>query len=336
MVGRIAWTELAPWLAVAFVVALAGTSLARRYALRNHLLDQPGERRSHDTPTPRGGGIAIVVAILPVLGWVIWQQSAHTPAFALISAGLLLVAGVGWLDDHRPQSPWLRLLVQAIAAALLAGALLGLGASPAKAASGLLLALVLVNAWNFMDGIDGLAASQAMLAALGYALFVGAGPVVLIGLSLAAACAGFLPFNLPRARIFLGDVGSGALGYLIAVLASLALLDASWRQAPLLLLPIVAFGADTGLTLARRFLRGEKWWLPHVQHAYQAWARHAGHARVTATFFAWTLVEVAFMLTVETASYIVIMCISGISCLAAGIAWLCLQGPRQSATGVES
>lgn len=326
---------LAPWLAMTFVLALAGTWLARGYALRKQLLDRPDERRSHDTPTPRGGGIAIVVAVLPVLVLIAWRQPSHAPAFTAIGAGLLLVAAVGWLDDHRSQSPWLRLLVHAISAGLLAGALLGLGASPAQAACGFLLALVLVNAWNFMDGIDGLAASQALLAALAYAMFVGAGPVAWLGLSLAAACVGFLPFNLPRARIFLGDVGSGALGYLVAVLASLALLDAGWRQAPLLLLPLVAFGADSGLTLARRVLRAEPWWLPHVQHAYQAWARHAGHARVTATFFAWTVVEVAFMLAAETASYIVIMCITGISCLAAFGAWRCLQRSGQSVTGVE-
>ncbi|MEO5827522.1 MAG: lipopolysaccharide biosynthesis protein [Luteimonas sp.] len=326
---------MAPWLAVAFLMALAGTFLGRRYALRKQLLDQPGIRRSHDTPTPRGGGIAIVAAMVPVFSSLIWPLSAHSAAMAAIGAGLFLVAAIGWLDDHRPQSPWSRLLVQMLAAGLLGLALLGLGASPAKAACGWLLAMVLVNAWNFMDGIDGLAASQAMLAASAYALFVGTGPALWLGLSLAACCAGFLPLNRPHARIFLGDVGSGALGYLIAVLASLALLGASWRHAPLLLLPVMGFGVDTGLTLARRVLRGERWWLPHVQHAYQAWARHAGHGLVTAAFFVWTLAGCGFMLAAGDASFTLIMLISVTWCLAACAAWLYLQRSRGCATGVE-
>jgi UDP-N-acetylmuramyl pentapeptide phosphotransferase/UDP-N-acetylglucosamine-1-phosphate transferase len=326
-----------PWLAWVFALAVAGTWLARSYALRKALLDLPGERRSHATPTPRGGGIAIVAAILPVLAWLAWRDPAYTPALAAIGGGLLLVAGIGWIDDHRSLSPGLRLAVHAIAAALLACALLALGAGAGKAACGFVLALVLVNAWNFMDGIDGLATSQALLAALGYALFAGAGPVAWLGLALAAACAGFLPFNLPRASIFLGDVGSGALGYLVATLAALALVDTSWQQSPLLLLPVVAFGADTGLTLGRRMLRGERWWQPHVQHAFQCWARVGGHARVTAAFFAWTLVEVAFMLVAGSRSFAVIMCITGISCLAACAAWLCLQRrSRESTAGVDA
>ena len=328
-----AWREPAIWAVLAFVIAVVGTWLARRYAVHSAMLDLPGERRSHDVPMPRGGGIAIVVAVLPVMAWLAWQQAA--PAIAVAGVGLLLVAAIGWSDDHRPLPAGIRFAVHAVAATLLAWALLLSGAGIAQAACGFVLALVLVNAWNFMDGIDGLAASQALLAGAGYALFAGSGPVAWIGLSLAAACAGFLPFNLPRARIFLGDVGSGALGYLVAALAALALLGIEWRQAPLLLLPLVAFGADTGLTLARRVLRGERWWQPHVQHGYQQWARRTGHGRVTAWFFAWTLVAVAFMLGTITFPFIVIMCITGISCLAACAAWLYMQRSRESDTGVE-
>lgn len=325
------------WLALAFAVALGGTWLARAYALRNALLDLPGERRSHATPTPRGGGIAIVAAMLPVFGWLAWRDPAQAAAIAAIGAGLILVAGIGWVDDHRPLSPGLRLAIHAVAAALLGWALLALGAGGARAACGFVLALALVNVWNFMDGIDGLAASQALLAALGYAVFAGPGPVAWLGLALAAACAGFLPFNLPRASIFLGDVGSGALGYLVAALAALALAaERDWTRAPLLALPLIAFGTDAGLTLGRRMLRGERWWQPHVQHAYQRWARIAGHRRVALAFLAWTLVEVAFMLALGGRSFIVIMCVVGISCLAACAAWSRLQQSRESSAGVDA
>ena len=222
--------SLLPWMLLAFAVALAGTWLARSYALRNALVDEPDldapdPRRSHAVPTPRGGGVAIVVALLPALGWlVLHPEPASRRGWLAIAGGLLLVAGIGWLDDHRPLGAAPRLFVHALAAGLLALALHWLGADPMMAAAAFGLALVLVNAWNFMDGIDSLATSQALLAALAYALFAGSGPVLSLGAVLAAACAGFLPFNLPRARVFLGDVGSGALGFMLAVLVSLLLL----------------------------------------------------------------------------------------------------------------
>jgi UDP-N-acetylmuramyl pentapeptide phosphotransferase/UDP-N-acetylglucosamine-1-phosphate transferase len=124
--------------------------------------------------------------------------------------------------------------------------------------------------------------------ALGCALFAGNTTVAWVALALAAACAGFLPFNLPPARIFLGDVGSGALGYLLAALAAFALARDPWKGS-LLLLPLSAFLTDATLTLGRRVLRGERWWLPHTQHAYQQWMRRQGsHGRVSAAYAAWT------------------------------------------------
>jgi UDP-N-acetylmuramyl pentapeptide phosphotransferase/UDP-N-acetylglucosamine-1-phosphate transferase len=332
----IAPLALASWMALAFGLALVGTWLARTYALRRALIDLPGDRRSHAVPTPRGGGIAIVVAMLPLFAWLAWQAPARAPAIALVGTGLLLVAGIGWIDDHRPLSPGSRLLVHALAAVVLAWALVLLGAGAGTAACGFALALVLVNAWNFMDGIDGLVTSQALLAASGYALFAGGGLVAWVGLGLAAACAGFLPFNLPRASIFLGDVGSGALGYLVAALAGLTLLEASWQQAPVLLLPVLACGVDTGLTLGRRVLRGERWWQPHLQHAYQRWARQVGHGMVTAAFAAWTLAEVACMLVAGRSPSFVVACVVGISCMAAVAAWLRLQKSWESSAGVDA
>lgn len=273
------WTS---WLLLHFIAAVAGTWLARHYALRGNLLDQPGERRSHTIATPRGGGIAIVLAVVAGGLWLVFRGSAHGLLLPAFLAGLLLVAGIGWWDDHRPLSPWSRLVVQAFAAGLLAwgvwhdsgdwaGVLIAFGA-----------AVVLVNVWNFMDGINGLATSQAVIAATAFA-FALPGAWGLMGAGLLAACLGFLPFNFPRARIFLGDVGSGALGYVLA-----ALLAAGWADStvpwPLLCLPLCAFLVDAGFTLLGRMLKGERWWTPHVTHLYQAAARRYGHVVTTVIY----------------------------------------------------
>ena len=316
---------LPAWAVACFAIALAGTWLARRYALRAALFDHPGERRSHAVATPRGGGIAIVAAVATVLVALCMNGPGQRAVFAPVLAGLALVAGIGWWDDHRPLAPAPRLLVHAAAAALLAWALHAAGASAVVAGSGFALALVLVNVWNFMDGIDGLAGSQAMVAAAAYALFAGTTPVAWLGVALAAACAGFLPFNLPRARIFLGDVGSGALGYLLAALAALCLQAGGWRNAPLLALPLLAFGVDASLTLARRLLRGERWWEPHVQHAYQAQARRSGHGAVTAGFLAFTLAASLIMVTAKESASTVIMCATAAATALACGAWWRLQ-----------
>ena len=287
-----AWPAWLPaFIAATALVAGVGTGLARRYALRRGLVDAPGERRSHLLPTPRGGGVAVVVAWLPALaGWA-WAAPGAAVAATLVATGTLLVAAVGWIDDHRPLSPWLRLAVHALAAALLAAAAWSLAGDALLALAAFVLGMVLVNAWNFMDGIDGLAASQAVIVAAAYGAVAG-GAAGLVGLALAAACAGFLPWNFPRARIFLGDVGSGALGHALAALAVLAAAarpePAGW---PLLLLPPLAMLVDTALTLLRRMVRGERWWTPHVSHAYQRLARRAGrHWPVTAAYAVFTAV----------------------------------------------
>lgn len=314
------------WLALHFAIGLAGTWLARGYALRHALIDQPGERRSHDMPTPRGGGIAIAAALLVALAWLALVDPARALLHVAIGAGLLLVAGVGWIDDHRPLSPWLRLATHAVAAAILSWAVFIAGGGLAAAALAFALALGLVNIWNFMDGIDGLAASQAGIAALGYALYAGSGTAAWLGLALLAACAGFLPFNLPKARVFLGDVGSGAIGFALAALLSILLLEADWHRAPVLLLPLCAFAVDAALTLGTRMVRGDRWWTPHTQHAYQRWTRRNGrHGVATAAYAGWTLLAVAAMLAMRSQSTAVIMGAVGATYLLACVAWWRLQ-----------
>lgn len=293
------------WSLSFFIFALSGTWLARRYAL-GRLMDQPGERRSHRVPTPRGGGIAIVGAVLCAIVWLAAGAAEQRLPLSLVALGTALVAGIGWIDDHRPLSPWLRLAVHAAASALLAAALLRVGAGPVSAGIAFVLAMALTNVWNFMDGIDGIATTQAAIVALAIAGLAGAGIAGWIAIGLAAACLGFLPFNFPRARIFLGDVGSGALGYLLAALAAWSAI--SWQDWLLLCLPMSAFLVDAGLTLAARMVRGEAWWTPHVQHVYQRLSRRwRSHVAVTVLYCGWAILGVAIMLRVRSGSLGTIM-----------------------------
>jgi len=273
------------WLLLHMGLAAGLTACARSYALHRKLLDEPGERRSHASATPRGGGISIVIALLLAAAWLAWRFHEHRMMAACYGVGLAMVAGIGWLDDHRPLSPWLRLAVHGLAAALLAAGLWREGGNYWQVLAGFLLAVGLTNIWNFMDGINGLATSQAMLIAGGLGFVLGP-PWHWLALALAGASLGFLPFNFPRARIFLGDVGSGSLGFSLATLLALALEQGS--NMLLLALPAAAFLVDAPFTLAWRILNRQRWWTPHVEHAYQRWARRWGHAPVTIGFFLFT------------------------------------------------
>ncbi|MGV8921909.1 MAG: MraY family glycosyltransferase [Thermomonas sp.] len=272
-----------------------GAAWALGHARRHGLIDVPGERRSHQVDTPRGGGIGIVIACLVCLLVIASHDTGHV-GWWLIATGLALVAGVGWIDDHRPLPAWPRLGVHALAAILLAASLHLGGAGTAVCLVGFLLAIGLINAWNFMDGINGLATSQALLCGLAFALLPGfAAPI--LGIAVAGACLGFLPYNFPRARMFLGDVGSGALGYLIAVMIAIGSYASPGYDWPLLLLAPLAMLVDSGLTLLWRMHRRDRWWQPHTEHAYQRWSRHRGHAPVTLAYGLWTMLMIGVMLS---------------------------------------
>lgn len=289
----------AAWLFVSLAIGAGGTWLARRYALRHHLFDAPGERRAHTTPTPRGGGVGIVVALL-LAGVFLWTLAPDRLAWGVTLTGLALVAGIGLWDDHRPLSPWMRLVVQAIAAVLLAWAIWRQTDEPTLALLAFVLAMGLTNIWNFMDGIDGIAATQAIAVALAVAFATPGGFAAWWAWALVGATLGFLPFNFPKARIFLGDVGSGALGFALAVLLVHAIREKPAMSPWLWALPPSAFLIDSSLTLAGRVLRGEAWWRPHALHAYQKWARIRGsHVAVTCAYAAFTACAIACMFTLS-------------------------------------
>ena len=277
----------------AFAATLALTGLVRRFALAHALLDVPNERSSHLRPTPRGGGLAIVLVVLA--GVALLQASMGLPAGVspAILGGGGLVALVGWLDDRIGLTAPVRLAAHAVAAAWALWWLGGLpvltiGATSARLGlSGALLALVTIvwatNITNFMDGIDGLAASEVATMTLMGALLLArtdarlAAVAALVG----GAALGFLPWNWTPARIFMGDVGSGFLGFLLAVLA-IATERAGTLPALVWLLLYTVFAFDATVTIVRRAWRGERWYAAHRSHAYQR-AVQAGwsHARVT-------------------------------------------------------
>lgn len=247
-------------------------------------LDLPGERRSHQTATPRGGGLAIVLSVLigDFIAVFFWPELA---VYLFISAtGLVLIAWVGWLDDRRSMPIRERLLVHVFAAALLAGLVYFLSGSLLSTTYIFVSALVLINVWNFMDGINGLAVSQTALIAFVYTLTLPL-PLCLLPMALGFACAGFVPFNFPRARLFLGDSGSCSLGYALAICMSFAVLHKpTWLM--ISWLPMSVFLVDAGLTLLYRMVTGQRWWTPHAQHVYQRAARSwASHTPVTIIYF---------------------------------------------------
>lgn len=278
---------------VAAALSALLTGWVRRHALQRDLLDHPNERSSHTAPTPRGGGLALAIVtlagtlVLAAAGALAWPA-----AIGLVGGGAL-VAGIGWLDDLSPRHAALRAGVHAMAAAWLlywigGVGMLRLGAGPVPLGTfGNLLALGAIvwsiNLYNFMDGIDGLAGGQAVLAAGTGAALLAAGAPGLASLSavVAGAGLGFLWWNWAPARIFMGDVGSGLLGFLFAALAILSDQGGGPGILTWAMLGGV-FVADATLTLLRRMLRRERWYAAHRSHAYQrAVVSGWSHARVT-------------------------------------------------------
>jgi UDP-N-acetylmuramyl pentapeptide phosphotransferase/UDP-N-acetylglucosamine-1-phosphate transferase len=286
-----------------FVLSMALTLAALAYAKRRGLLDQPGKRRSHTRATPRGGGIGIVAATLlvGVSAWCLLGASVRWIQPAAFAAAVLAVALIGWRDDHAPLPVVPRLLTHAGAALLVGAAVLAPGAMHDPRAWWLLLPLVpvligFINAHNFMDGIDGILGQQGLFVMLGLGLLAAwqadAG-IAALAFATAAGCLGFLAFNWPPAKIFMGDVGSGALGMAIGAVAALVVQRNPAMIWACAILPS-AFLVDSGLTLARRILAGQRWYAPHRQHLYQWLVRVKwSHARTDVAYMIWNLAVVA-------------------------------------------
>ena len=298
------------WMAlvVSFLLSAVVTWLSIGYARRRKLLDLPGQRRSHSAPTPRGGGLGIVVAVIAGLVALAWLAPAlGLPARLIVAVSL--VAAVGWIDDHRPLPAWSRLLVHCIAVLVwLAPLIMAVVIAPPQQpvdtttlqTAGILLLLGFACVWsinlhNFMDGIDGLLALQSMFVLVVLAVLclrdTESAHSLQFGLW-TAAIGGFALFNFPRARVFMGDIGSGSVGLLIAV-AVIWQLATPQVAAASGIIAVSAFVADASCTLLSRMLRGRHWYSAHREHLYQ-WMTRAGmsHAGVVAAYMAWNLLIV--------------------------------------------
>jgi Fuc2NAc and GlcNAc transferase len=287
-------------LVIAFVVGVFLTSLSLvrvflRYAVANKLLDVPNSRSSHSVATLRGGGTAIVIT---TVASILLLGACHALAWravtAFVGAGLV-VAGIGFLDDRGNTAPSWRLLGHFAAAGWM---LAWLGGVPPVLVFGMvvpagivgqalatLFVVWLINLTNFMDGIDGIAGVETITVCAGgcilYALVASRPLAWLAPLALMAAALGFLFWNWPPAKVFMGDTGSGFLGLLLSGFA----LQAGWLAPRLFWGWVILMGVfvvDATVTLIRRVVRGETFYKPHRSHAYQHAAQRFGrHLPVT-------------------------------------------------------
>lgn len=280
-------------LALVFITSFAGTALLRRYALARNVIDVPNARSSHSVPTPRGGGVAIVVSFLAGLMFAAWTSQLELTLVLWLSAAALFIAVVGFIDDHQHIPALWRLLCHFTGATVVVYALGGLpplqffGVMFDLGLAGDMLAVVavvwMINLTNFMDGIDGIASVQAMSLSLGLLLLIWLQQqqLPLLPMILTFSVAGFFCWNYPPARIFMGDAGSGCLGLLIATL----ILFSSHLNPQLFWSGVILFAVfivDATYTLLVRLGRGKKLYEAHRSHAYQIAARYfAQHKKVT-------------------------------------------------------
>ncbi len=277
----------------ACVLSLLLTRLVLRFAVEQSVIDLPNERSLHSVPTPRGGGVAIVVVVLLGVAYLAATRMIQPSVAIALYGGGLLVAWAGWADDRRGLGAPLRLTAHTIAA-LWAVLWLGgmptliVGAEPVRLgiAGGLLAVLGVVwatNFYNFMDGIDGLAAAEATSVGIAATALLAArnSPLAAVSALLAGSTAGFLPWNWERARIFMGDVGSGFLGFAFGTLA-VATENTDAFPSLLWILLFGLFFGDATITLLRRMFRREAWYAAHRVHAYQRAVQGGwSHAAVT-------------------------------------------------------
>jgi UDP-N-acetylmuramyl pentapeptide phosphotransferase/UDP-N-acetylglucosamine-1-phosphate transferase len=292
---------------LAAVLGCIGVALLRHWALRRKMFDIPNDRSLHQQPTPRGGGL--VITLLVLIAWLPFSRvlgaSAVTHAQWALLGCSAMIAAISWLDDLRGLSSLVRLLVHLIAAVIavyFAGwwstiRIPWMGEIQIGWA-GFVLALFWVvgftNAFNFMDGIDGIAGGQALVAGLGWAVigWLNQQPdVCALGLLIAGGSLGFLIFNWPPAKIFMGDVGSAFLGFVLAVLPLLALNSRPDSQlrgydeiaAAAMVWPFVC---DAAFTFLRRWRKGENVFAAHRSHLYQRLVLSGfSHRTVTTLYF---------------------------------------------------
>ncbi len=270
---------------IVIVVALLSavfTGIARRYSLKNKIIDIPNERSSHEIATPRGGGVSLAcITICSILLGYIFDLLAQDDFLALFFS-LTAVASIGWLDDKGDISSYWRFIIYSIAAlwslcwvGVLENIRLGDLIIDISFSFSIIITWLgivwLTNLYNFMDGTDGLAAMQAILASsLGFILLLlqKEQGYALICLCLASASAGFIYWNWPTAKIFMGDIGSCMIGAFFAIF-SIITDKSDIMPVSLWCMLLSLFICDATFTLIKRIIFGEKWYQAHKIHAYQ-------------------------------------------------------------------
>jgi len=273
-------------MALGWVLCHPVSTLLRRWKC----WDRPNYRSSHTEPTLRGGGLAVVLLVAAAVAAWVWPMNRLLGASWF--GGLLLLGYISWRDDRHGVPALVRFCIQTLVAVGVVLAITGRGAPVGLILFAVFALIAFMNFVNFMDGINGLVTGQLVLLSVGAALLFGvAGDItpLLIALVMAGALAGFLPFNFPRARMFLGDVGSVPLGFSCGVLllwmAVTAAEPALYKT--LAVLPFY-FYLEGSITIIRRMVRGEKLWRPHREHFYQRLVRGGwGHTRTSS--WVWTL-----------------------------------------------
>lgn len=278
-----AWDHHVLVAATALLAAAATTALTRFAAVRLGLLAEPNRRSSHATPTPTAGGLGF---ILPVVGFLMLSIDDYPPALLFATAGVA-IALVGFLDDVKDLRRDVRLVAHL---SLATGCVALLTDVSLLATAVLILGLAWwINLYNFMDGIDGIAASQSVIYAGGVLVIGEPAQSGAMAWVLLAASLGFLCFNWAPAKIFMGDTGSGFLGVVIGSLA-LWLWQSGELPAVASLILLVGFWFDASYTLGVRIVTGQAFADAHRSHLYQILSRRWGHGPTTALFAAHAVV----------------------------------------------
>jgi UDP-N-acetylmuramyl pentapeptide phosphotransferase/UDP-N-acetylglucosamine-1-phosphate transferase len=269
---------------VSLLVSFGLVYIYKRVAARFNIIDVPSQRSSHEVPTPRGGGLAIVITFIiffPVVLYYFGQGSVNYWGVYFCS---IAISALGFIDDLTTLSKKIRVLVWVVIAAvsIIAGISLNRISLPGLRIINFgifnpfltfIWLIGLTNLYNFMDGINGLAGLEALIVSgflAGFAFYAGNMMILAVSLIIFGAVLGFLPYNFPNAKVFLGDVGSNFLGY---IFASLAIIGNQGESDHIpFLIPVfllMMFLLDGGTTLIRRLPKGRDWLEPHRDHFYQ-------------------------------------------------------------------
>lgn len=310
-----------------FTCSFLLTALLRVYALKKNVIDIPNERSSHTEPTPRGGGVSVVLTFLATIALCTYFGALEFSLGVVLFISSTFIAVIGFMDDHGHIDAKWRLLIHLSAAFAVVYGFDGLpvlnlfGFDVDFGYFGYLLAVIaiiwILNLFNFMDGIDGIAGIEAISATFFAGLFLNVispdSSFVLLHWLLAASVCGFLMLNFPPAKIFMGDAGSGFLGFMLAALAlASAQVDQNMLWIWLTLLGV--FIVDATFTVIHRLIRGEKIHEAHRSHAYQFASRqYNSHLKVTLAVLAiniFWLAPMAYLIVNQTLNGSLALCLA--------------------------